>query len=305
MFRLNDLVLLLVIFSSMLVGIIFPEPSAFFQPYPLYLMMFLLFLSFLPIEFSDIRNLIQHNVLTVFWLILLKMVLLPVGVYFVFLKFAPAYALGALLITGVSTGVVAPFISGLVGANGAMVLVIVVISSFLVPFSLPALIKLLVEQEMQISLFGMMRLLLLVIVIPAIAVHILKRFTPRLISAIMKRRYPISLFIFASINLAVFSKYSHFFHKNPEIIIDALIVASILGAVYLVVGLLSLPGHPSADRQAAVISMGNMNNVLIIVFASEFFGPVEPTLAAVYMIPFFGLIFPLRIYQRINKKNAS
>lgn len=54
MFRLNDLILLLVIFSSMLVGILFPEPASVFQPYPLYLMMFLLFLSFLPIELDDI-----------------------------------------------------------------------------------------------------------------------------------------------------------------------------------------------------------------------------------------------------------
>ena len=44
----------------------------------------------------------------------------------------------------------------------------------------------------------------------------------------------------------------------------------------------------------------NMNNVLVLVFASEFFGPLEPTLAAMYMIPFFGLIFPMRVYQRLK-----
>jgi len=44
-----------------------------------------------------------------------------------------------------------------------------------------------------------------------------------------------------------------------------------------------------------------MNNVLVIVFASEFFGPLEPTVAAMYMIPFFGLILPIRGYSRITQ----
>jgi bile acid:Na+ symporter, BASS family len=51
---------------------------------------------------------------------------------------------------------------------------------------------------------------------------------------------------------------------------------------------------------SAVITIGNVNNVLIVVFAAEFFGPLEPTLAAIYMIPFFGLILPMRAYRRIS-----
>ena len=95
MFRLDDLILLLVIFSSMLTGILFPEPASVFQPYPLYLMMFLLFLSFLPIELNDIWQLICRNGRTVLWLTCFKMVLLPVLVYFLFLQIAPSYAIGA------------------------------------------------------------------------------------------------------------------------------------------------------------------------------------------------------------------
>jgi bile acid:Na+ symporter, BASS family len=40
-----------------------------------------------------------------------------------------------------------------------------------------------------------------------------------------------------------------------------------------------------------------MNNVLVIVFSAQFFTPIEPTVAAMYMIPFFALIVPLRAYQ--------
>ncbi len=302
MFRLNDLVLLLVIFSSMLAGILFPEPCSVFQPYPLYLMMFLLFLSFLPIELGDIWKIIQENGSMVIWLAVFKMILLPLMVYFLFLQIAPAYAIGALLLTGVSTGVVAPFISSLVGGNGPLVLVMVVITSFAVPFTLPGLVKILLEQEMRISFLTMMRMLLLVIVVPVVTVEILKRLRPKIVDAFMKRRYPISLIIFASINMAIFSKYSGFFHKNPVVILQACLAAFALGAIYLIAGLGILFKAAVGDQLAAVITIGNVNNVLILVFAAEFFGPLEPTLAAIYMVPFFGLILPLRVYRRIREE---
>jgi BASS family bile acid:Na+ symporter len=143
MFRLNDFILLLVIFSSMIAGILLPRFGSIFRPYPLYLMMFLLFLSFLSIKTDAVWHTIRHNSRTVIWLSLLKLILLPPAVYFLFKMFYPSYAIAALLLTGISTGVVAPFISSLVRANGPLVLVIVVISSLMVPLTLPALVGIL------------------------------------------------------------------------------------------------------------------------------------------------------------------
>ena len=37
--------------------------------------------------------------------------------------------------------------------------------------------------------------------------------------------------------------------------------------------------------------------MLVIVFSSQFFGPVEPLVAAMYRIPFFVLVIPLRYYR--------
>jgi BASS family bile acid:Na+ symporter len=51
-----------------------------------------------------------------------------------------------------------------------------------------------------------------------------------------------------------------------------------------------------ADRLAGAVAACNINNVLVIVFASRFFGPLEPTVAALYLIPYFAVIIPLRIY---------
>jgi len=305
MFRLDDFILLLVIFLSLLAGILLPRPASVFQPYPVYLMMFLLFLSFLSIKVEAIWSTVRNNFKTVVWLSFLKLILLPASIYFIFRAFFPSYAIAALLLPGISTGVVAPFISTLVNANVTLVLVMVVISSPLVPFTLPALVKILLGRSIEISLVSMMRILCMVVFVPLLTVEILRRLAPGMLNTIMKRRYPISLVIFAVINLGVFSKYSQFFHQNPLTILQATFVAFLLGGIYVVVGICALWKGPSENQISSAISLGNMNNVLVLVFASEFFTPLEPTVAAMYMIPFFGLIFPLRLYQRLRQKQSK
>jgi BASS family bile acid:Na+ symporter len=303
MFRKNDLILLLVVFSSLVAGVLFPGPSSFFQPFLLYLMMLLLFLSFLSIRLDEVWQILSQQVGTVVWLCFLKLVALPVGIYFLFRAFYPEYATAALLITGISTGVVAPFISSILRASGPLVLVILVITSCLVAFTLPALVKILLGRSIEISFFGMMRVLGLIIFVPIIAVEIVRRTVPSALGVFSRIRFPLSLAIFAVTNLGVFSKYAQFFRQKPGIILEAAIVAVVLGAIYITVGILAAWNMPVKDRIASAVSMGNMNNILVIVFASEFFGPIEPTLAAMYMIPFFGLIIPLRFYRRITEKD--
>ena len=42
--------------------------------------------------------------------------------------------------------------------------------------------------------------------------------------------------------------------------------------------------------------LAHINNVLMIVFSAQFFGPRETMTAAMYLLPFFGLVLPLRYY---------
>ena len=68
--------------------------------------------------------------------------------------------------------------------------------------------------------------------------------------------------------------------------------------MYLLIGFLCFYVAKLETQLSAAITLGNINNVLIIVFAAEFFGPLEPTVAAMYMFPFFGSIIPLKLYRR-------
>jgi len=275
-----------------------PGPSAFFQPYPLYLMMFLLFLSFLSLRIDAVWETVRRRPGMVIWLVAVKLLLLPALLYGLCRAVMPDYALGVLLLAGISTGVVAPFIAGILAADMALVLMMVVLTSLLVPLTLPALVKFLPGQEFEIPFLNMFRMLFLTICIPLTTAEVCRRLPGGLTAALIRRRFPISLAAFALINLGVFSRYATFFHQNPGTLLAATLVAMVLGICLSAAGLLAAPARPADQQVAAAVAFNNMNNVLIIVFAAQFFGPLEPTLAAVYMVPFFGVILPLRAYQR-------
>lgn len=301
MLRLRDLVLLVVIYSSLAAGILFPETGKVFQPFPLYCMMSLLFLSFLSIKISQISNTVRRSALLIVCFLLIRMILFPLGVALIFRLFWPEYSLSALLLSGISTGVVAPFISTLLQANTPLVLVIVVFSSLLVPFTLPPLVDLLFSQSMDISLISMMRLLFMVVFVPVALAELLKKTSPRVVNTLIQNQYYISLILFAVTNMGIFSRYSEFFFQQPLSIAAAGGVSFLLAGIYLAAGLLMSWGRKAEDQVGAVICLGIMNNVLVIVFSSEFFTPLEPTVAAMYMIPFFALILPLRAYRAWKK----
>ena len=76
----------------------------------------------------------------------------------------------------------------------------------------------------------------------------------------------------------------------------ASVMAVVLSAIYCMVGIIFFWKSTVENQLAGAVMLGNMNNVLVIVFSSRFFGPVETLVAAMYIIPFFGLVIPLRYY---------
>ncbi len=294
--RLNDVMLVLVVISSMATAIIFPDFGFRFKALPFYCLMVNFFLSYLSIDLASVWNVLKEHSVQLFGLTMIKLAILPVIVYIVFHFVAPGYALSALLLTGVSAGVVAPMISNMVQGNSALVLVGVVITSVFAPFTLPTLIKIVVSREVALSFSTMLSQLAAVIFIPIVLVELIRYLLPRLVAPVLKAQFPLSLLMFALINLGVFCRYALFFRKDPSVIVMALVVTFILAALYCAVGILFFYKGRVEDQLAGAVILANLNNVLVIVFASEFFGPVEPLVAAIYTIPFFVIVIPLRYY---------
>jgi len=304
-FFLNDLALIVVVIVSILAAIFFPDFGSYFQTLPVYCVMINFFLSYLSIDLESAWKALRLHSVQILAFTAVKLAVLPLIIYFLFSLIAPAYALAALLLTGVSTGVIAPMVSNMVRGNSSLVLVVVVATSALAPFTLPAIIKIAAARETAISLTAMIRMLAMVLFIPIIVVEIMRVLMPKLIAPIMKIQFPLSLLMFALINLGVFYRYASFFRQEPILIIRALLVVFVLAAIYGVVGIFFFRKSSVENQLAGAVMLGNVNNVLVIVFSSEFFGPVEPMVAAMYMIPFFVNVIPLRYYRQRKIKAAS
>jgi BASS family bile acid:Na+ symporter len=291
--------LLLVIFGSMGAGIGFPAVGKIFSPYPFYLLMILLFFSFLKIEFSEVIHHAGETASMLLILCLCKLLIVPVVLFFIAQALLPEYALPILLMSGISTGVLAPFISGLLNASTLLALMMVVITSLSAPFSLPALVKLLLGETIEISFLSMVRVLIMVIFVPAFFAALLREWAPSFPKKLETLQFPVSLVICACVNLGVFPKYSSYFTERPAELVGAIVVAFVLSAILHVLGFFVTLSKRKEDRLAGAVSFACMNNVLIIVFSSQFFGPLAPTLAAVYILPFFSMIVPARIAGKL------
>ncbi|RPJ00933.1 MAG: bile acid:sodium symporter [Deltaproteobacteria bacterium] len=301
MIQRNDLVLLLVIVTSMAAGIAFPEQARFLQPYPLYLMMFQLFFTFIKIEFGEVFRNIGKNASLLFVLSLTKILLIPALLFFLTEALWPKYAIPVLLLSGISTGVVAPFVADLLGASMTPVLMMVVVSSLLVPFSLPALVSLLTGGTLDISFLSMVKILFMVIFTPAACVVVMRRLIPSFLEKLQRVQFSLSLAFFALINLGVFSKYSSYFLKNPIELAGTVLVAFALSIACHLIGFLVTWGREKGERLAGAVSFSYLNGILVIGFASQFFGPLAAALAVAYMLPFFVLIVPARIAGNLLK----
>jgi bile acid:Na+ symporter, BASS family len=291
---LKDIILFSTIIGTILLAILVPASGDFAAPYLNALIMGLLFMSFLKIDIGAVLAGPSSSITRCLALSGFKLIVFPIILFKIFAVAMPQYAVPVLLLSGVSTGVTAPFVSTLVFADVASVLRMAVVSSLLVPFSLPSLLETLSGNIISIPLATMMRMLAMVILVPMVFSWLIRRFLPQFQKKIERNQFAVSIVLLGLVNLGVFSKYSHFFFENPQEILMCMVVAYGIFAVSCFFGLFLTPSVNPPERMSNLVSLAFVNNVLVIVFSSEFFGPISPTLAAMYMFPYYSMIVPVR-----------
>ena len=301
MFRLKDVVLIGMAVAGILGGVFMPELAGFFTPAVLYLMMSLLFLAFLNVDYFSLLQLDRRDLQEVALWTVLKLIVLPVGLWGIARLLAPDYAVPVLVLSGVSTGVTAPFFASHLGANINRVLKLVMITSLLVPFSLPVLVGWLMGGKMNISALDMSLMLLKIIFIPLGAALLVKRTMPGVVVYFSRIAFPLSLTFFLLINLGIFSRYSEFLKAHQDQMAASIGVAFLCALAYVSIAvMIAVLSKRHMGGLTGAVSLLYINNVLAVVFGGQFFGPKTPLLAAVYMVPVFLMVLPLRLSTRFN-----
>jgi len=303
------LVLAISILISTILGILFPSTGELFSPYILIILGLLLFLNLIQLDFQDLIS-IFRNPKFLLILSILKVIVIPVTMYFVTNLIYPKYALSVLLLSGISTGLGAPFVTNYVGGRLSIIVGMVIITSLAVPFVLPTLVYVLYNTEFSIPVFDMILLLVISLVVPLVGSGIIKKYLPGLATSITKSSLPLSIFLMDLINFAIFSKFSSYFYLELPFVIITTILAFVLFATFAITGYLIFyfmnKDSSTKDKISGLIALSYVNNILVTVFAQQFFGSQVAALAAFYNMPYYiGIIFLKILCSKLIKNSSS
>jgi bile acid:Na+ symporter, BASS family len=240
---------------------------------------------------------------------IVKVIVLPVTMYLVTSQLSPKHALSVLLLSGISTGLGAPFVTNYVGGKLSVIVGMVIVTSLAVPFILPMLVYVLYNTEFSIPLFDMILLLVVSLVFPLVTSGLIKKYLPTLAMKIKKSSLPLSIILMDMINFAIFSNFSIYFYLEPSYVIHTTVIAILLFVVFAVTGyfMLYFINRDTSTRYkiSGLIAMSYVNNILVTVFAQQFFGSQTAALAAFYNIPYYVGIILLKILFTRKEKISS
>ena len=131
--------------AGLIFGLIFQNIAAFINPAIYYVLMFVLFLSYLKVDSSVMKKELKNIKITSL-LLLFKLIILPISFYFLALLIVNTFdlkqdwALAALLLYSAPAGVICPTAAILLGGRFERCLTNVVLGSFLAPLTIPLLL---------------------------------------------------------------------------------------------------------------------------------------------------------------------
>jgi len=286
----EDVALIAAIVGSMSAGILLPAAGRLIEPYILLWLGALLFLNLLRLNPSDLvavfktpRQLIVLSII--------KLVVLPVGMYALAYVIYESFALPILLLSGISTGLGAPFVVNIIGGQLPLVIGMIIITSIAVPFVLPSIVYAFAHTQFEIPLAYMIGLLSIALFTPLSAGWLTKKFFPAASRFADKNSFPLSLLFIVLINWGMFAKFSGLFYSEQTFLLQTIATAFLCFAAYCLVGYIGTAGNSLQEKRAGLIATSYVNNVLVAVFAFQFFGLHVAALAALYNIPYYiGII---------------
>ena len=297
------------ILLSTIFGILIPSIGELISPYILVILGILLFLNLIQLEFQDLVSTFKKPKL-LFILSIMKVIVIPVTMYLVTSQVSPKHALSVLLLSGISTGLGAPFVTNYVGGKLSIIVGMVIVTSLAVPFILPMLVYVLFNTEFSIPIFDMILLLVVSLVFPLVTSGSIKKYLPKLATEIKKSSLPLSIILMDMINFAIFSNFSIYFYFESSFVIFTTVIAILLFVVFAITGyfMLYFINRDSSIRYkiSGLIVMSYVNNILVTVFAQQFFGSQVAALAAFYNIPYYmGIILLKVLFSRKVKISSN
>ncbi len=287
-------------------GIMFPSIGKLLSHNLLFMLAILLFLNLLKLNFKDLLNFFSKPKFLLLFTCL-KLIILPLFFLALFNFVYPSMSLAVFLLAGISTGLGAPFVANFTGAKLSVVVGTTISSSLFVPITLPTLTFIMFQKNFAIPYFEMIALLFFALILPLTISYLSQRYLPKLVIKLGSYSLRLSIVLIIIINYTVFSMYSEVFTLNLKEISINLLIASTLFIIFGMMGfyfMKMIKGSSKQEQFGGFISMAYINNLVVIVFITNFFDWQVATLAAMYNLPYYiGIIVLKEIGEKVYRKN--
>ncbi len=278
---------------------ILPDAFLWAKEYTDIFIMLALFLGCLKIDFTEMLHL-RQNLSKMLLFIGFNMIIYPVLFYFLSFLAPFEMRIGIFIVMCISGAVMTPLLASLMNLKILWAISYVVLSSLLVPFSLPLLVDLMFGIRLDLSLTEMILFLMKIVFIPvfsAVAIRLLFR------SGVMKiLKYTgaggtITISYFLAVVIAIHQRAL----MDSALKLSTLWIILIMTFVYFarfIIGYLA-PSADGRERWTNALMFGNLNTGLSIIIASEFFGPEIILVVLLSEVPY---VLSQPLFQRLFNK---
>jgi len=286
-------------------AIVFPYIAFSFNPYGLYILFILMYLSGFGIEWKSLR-VIAVKPMQIFISMLLLFVIIPVIVY-VFgsvLLTEKIYLYGLVFSALTPSAAVAPFFTGIFKSNKELSFLILIISMLLAPFLIPLFLSLFFGSYLDISSFLIFKDILILVPLPIGLAWATKRFLPKPYTAV-KQSLPI--LNFALLNLLFFIQFGTSVMKLQFNYIQMRDIVSIIFIVFVQDFCLFLflstiiKQLKNREDAVAVIVSSSMKNIALASTILLLYSPKAAIAPAIGFISHAFLFTPILLKAYMNK----
>ncbi len=267
-----------------------------------YILMFVLFVSFLKIDFTELFMFLKKPLLPLY-VTVSNLLIIPAIIFFSarLLITEKSLLAAVLLLSAVPSGVASAAMTELSEGDGALTLVITIFSHFLAPASIPLLFYVLLGEVVKLNYAGISLTMAELILVPFGFALAFKTFFRKTASEIVKIGTFLTAVPISFISLIVMSVNAPFIYKHPVSVLKYL---AIIYPIYFIFGILGLAESfflNNKQKIAVANSKVFMNVSIGIVLAMQFFEPKTALIITLAQIPWPTMLGPMNfIYKKLH-----
>jgi bile acid:Na+ symporter, BASS family len=269
--------------AAMVVGSFLPQFSVL-ESWIFYLLIPVLYMVMLKIDVPDVMQHIKRPGLLAY-ITGMSIIVIPLIAFAVFSFFDQDILVALLLLAVLPAGVTSSVITDILKGAISRSLILTVLTTLLVPLTIPGLYFVLLGQQLQLDYVGMMWSLVQLIIIPLILAQLTKKYFKKTVDRTKKYYSALSVFDMSFIMVIAIGLQSTYIFANPSDVFYLLLVVYLGFALYHVIGYFMVFWLKEEERISTANCNAVMNHFLGLVLALLIFSPRVALVLALSSIP--------------------